>query len=81
LLLLDEWLLDDLSYAKLHFIFELIEHRYDETATTFCTKYKVEDWHARLGGGILADSIMDRIIHNAVRVFSGNLNMRELHAQ
>jgi len=44
-------------------------------------KYKVEDWHARLGGGILADSIMDRIIHNAVRVFSGNLNMRELHAQ
>ena len=80
-LLLDEWLLDDLSDAELHFLFELIERRYDETATIFCTQYKVEDWHARLGGGILADSIMDRIIHNAVRVFSGNLNMRELHAQ
>lgn len=42
-LLLDEWLLDDLSDAELHFLFELIERRYDETATIFCTQYKVED--------------------------------------
>ena len=81
LLLLDEWLLSDYSDDELHFVFELLERRYGESSTIFCTQYKVEDWHARLGGGVLADSIMDRIIHKSFRVYSGNINMRELHAR
>ncbi len=76
-LVLDEWLLGELSDEDLHFLFELIERRYDATSTIFCTQYKLESWHARLGGGILADSIMDRIIHRAVSVYSGDINMRE----
>jgi DNA replication protein DnaC len=80
-LILDEWLLGELSDEDLHFIFELIERRYDATSTIFCTQYKLESWHARLGGGILADSIMDRIVHRAVSVYSGDINMRELIAK
>ena len=80
-LVLDEWLLGELSDEDLHFLFELIERRYDATSTIFCTQYKLESWHARLGGGILADSIMDRIIHRAVSVYSGDINMRELLAK
>jgi len=80
-LVLDEWLLGELSDDDLHFIFELIERRYDATSTIFCTQYKIESWHARLGGGIFADSIMDRIIHRAVSVYSGDINMRELLAK
>ena len=81
LLLLDEWLLNDYSDDELHFLFELLERRYGEVSTVFCTLYKVEEWHARLGGGVLADSIMDRIIHRSFRVYSGNINMRELYAR
>lgn len=81
LLLLDEWLLNDYSDDELHFLFELLERRYGEVSTVFCTLYKVEEWHARLGGGVLADSIMDRIIHRSFRVYSGNINMRELYAK
>ena len=81
LLVLDEWLLNDLSDEELHFLFELVERRYEESATIFCTQYKVEDWHARLGGGVLADSIMDRIVHKSFRAYSGNLNMREFYAK
>lgn len=77
LLILDEWLLDDLSDEEQHFLFELIERRHDTTSTIFCTQYKKEDWHSRLGGGVHADAIMDRIVHNAVWVYAGNLNMRE----
>ena len=64
-----------------HFFFELIERRYDCTSTIFCTQYKREDWHSRLGGGIHADSMMDRIVHTAAWVYSGNINMRELQAK
>ncbi|HWQ74072.1 MAG TPA: ATP-binding protein [Syntrophomonas sp.] len=77
LLLLDEWLLNDYSDEELHFLFELIERRYDAASTIFCTQYKVEDWHGRLGGGVLADSIMDRIIHKSFQLYSGDINMRE----
>lgn len=77
LLLLDEWLLDDLSDEEQHFLFELIERRHDTASTIFCTQFKKEEWHSRLGGGVHADAIMDRIVHNVVWIYAGNLNMRE----
>jgi len=52
LLILDEWLIDDLSRQQEHFLFELIERRYTDRSTVFCTQYRIEDWHTRLGGGI-----------------------------
>ena len=81
LLILDEWLLNDMTEIEQHFIFELIERRYDCTSTIFSTQYKREDWHSRLGGGIHADAIMDRIVHTAAWVYSGDINMRELQAK
>jgi len=81
LLILDEWLLNDLSKEEQHFLFELIERRHDNTSTIFCTQYRMEDWHARLGGGVHADAIMDRIVHNAVWVETGNMNMREFYSK
>lgn len=68
LLILDKWLLNDMTETEQHFIFELIERRYDCTSTIFCTQYKREDWHRRLGGGIHAGAIMDRVVHTAAWV-------------
>ena len=45
---------------------ELLERRYDATATVFCTQYAKNDWHQRLGSGVHADAIMDRIVHNTL---------------
>jgi len=81
LLILDEWLLEDISDEEQHFLFELIERRYDVASTIFCTQYRKADWHTRLGGGIHADAIMDRIVHNAVWLETGDLNMREFCAR
>lgn len=81
LLVIDEWLLGDVSEDEQHFLFELIERRHDSAPTIFCTQYRQEDWHARLGGGVHADAIMDRIVHNAVWIETGILNMREYCAK
>ena len=78
LLILDEWLFEDLTKDELQYTFELIERRYDNKATIFCTQYPKKDWHNRLAGGIHADSIMDRIVHNAIWLYTGTKNMREL---
>lgn len=81
LLILDEWLLGDISEDEQHFLFELIERRHDSAPTVFCTQYRQEYWHARLGGGVHADAIMDRIVHNAVWIETGSMNMREYYAR
>lgn len=81
LLIIDEWLMDDISDEEQHFIFELIERRHDEASTIFCTQYKKDDWFDRLGGGVHADAILDRIVHNAIFVETGSMNMREFCAK
>ena len=81
LLIIDEWLLNDISEDEQHFLFELVERRHDSTSTIFCTQYRQADWHAWLGGGIHADAILDRIVYNAVWVKIGDMNMREYCAK
>lgn len=73
-------LLNDLTQSEKLFLFELIERRYDKASTIFCTQYRMEDWHTRLGGGVHADAILDRIIHNMEIVFAGKLNMRKIES-
>lgn len=80
-LILDEWLMYELAPEEQYFLYELIERRHDSSSTIFCTQYKVEDWHERLGGNVHADAMMDRIVHNTVWVFAGNTNMRKFYGK
>lgn len=78
LLILDEWLINSMNEQEIEFIFELVERRYQNKSTIFCTQFKIESWHTRLGGGVHADAIMDRIIHNSITINAGDVNMREV---
>jgi DNA replication protein DnaC len=77
LLVIDEWLLDHPDESMRSMLLELLERRYDATSTVFCTQYAKKDWHQRLGSGVHADAIMDRIVHNTIWVDTGTHNMRE----
>ena len=76
-LVIDEWLLDHPDESMRSMLLELLERRYDTASTVFCTQYAKKDWHARLGGGVHADAIMDRIVHNTLWIETGDVNMRE----
>ena len=76
-LIIDEHLIDKPDTDQMHFLLELTERRYDTTSTIYCSQYPIEDWHRRMGGGAHAESVMDRIVHNAVRIQMGDVNMRE----
>jgi len=58
LLVIDEWLLDRPTEPMRGMLLELMERRYGETSTVFCTQYLQKDWHQRLGSGVHADAIM-----------------------
>ncbi len=81
LLIIDEWLVEVPSEMEVKFIMEVFEARYDLHPTIICTQYKQTEWHPRLGGGVMADAIMDRIVHNADTIDLGKTNMRELLAR
>lgn len=80
-LILDEWLIQDLSKKDVEFIFELSERRFDSTSTVFCTLYRQDDWIKRLGGGPYAESIVERFAHNVTWVETGDVNMRQIFSR
>ncbi|MGN8690490.1 ATP-binding protein [Atopobiaceae bacterium HCP3S3_F7] len=71
--IIDEHLIDKPTKEQMHFLLELTKRRYDNSSTIYCSQYGIEDWHRRMGGGAHAESVLDRIIHNAVRIEMGDV--------
>lgn len=63
-LVLDEWLTEDMSSEELGFLFELSDRRYDKTTTIFCTLYDRNEWVEQMHQGSKAESITERFIHD-----------------
>lgn len=81
LLVIDEWLVSDMSDSELYFLFELFERRSDTTSTIFCTQYRQEDWLKRLNESVQAEAIVDRYAHTSFWIETGTMNMREYYAK
>ena len=79
LLILDEWLNYKLTEKDAKNLYELFEQRSGNNSTIFVGQFPVDEWHNRLGGGTQADSIMDRIIHNAYEIPTNETNLRKLY--
>ena len=75
-LVLDEWLPDRPDELFRGFLPGLMEARHGTASTVFRAQFRQKDWHARLGGGVHADAIMDRIVHGAAWVGMGEMSMR-----
>ncbi len=74
LLIFDDWLRDPLSRSQAKDLLEILDDRYGRTATLVATQVPVNEWHARIPDPTLADSVLDRLIHNAYRLnLSGDL--------
>jgi len=80
LLIIDEWLLMNLSLEDSVHIFEIIEARLKRSSTIFCSQFAPEGWHNKIQNPQLADAILDRIIHGSHQIMlDGEISMRERH--
>jgi DNA replication protein DnaC len=68
LLVIDDFGLAVLSEVEKQDLLEAIEERYGVGATLVTSQLPIGDWHEYLGGGRLADAILDRLVHNAHRI-------------
>ncbi|WP_028274847.1 IS21-like element helper ATPase IstB [Atopococcus tabaci] len=80
LLIIDEWLLTTLPEEHVYTLFEIIEARLKKTSTIFCSQTAPEGWYEKLGDALVADAILDRIVHDSYKVLiDGEISMRERH--
>lgn len=85
LLVLDEWLIRNLSQQEAYDLLEIVEARCTKGSIIFCTQYETEGWYKRINpdpdnDSPISEAIMDRIIHNSYEVLiDGRISMRERH--
>nr|WP_290643730.1 IS21-like element helper ATPase IstB [Labilibaculum sp.] len=78
LLIIDEWLLTNISEDESKYLFEVVEKRYMKGSTILCSQFRPGGWHDKISHKTLADAILDRLVHNANKIFiDGKMSMRE----
>jgi DNA replication protein DnaC len=68
LLAIDDWLLAPLRDNERRDLIEVIEDRSERASTLIASQVPPKNWHAAIGDPNLADSICDRLLHNAHRL-------------
>jgi len=77
LLILDEFLLVSASPGERNDLLELMEARINRKSTIFASQWLPEGWHERLGGGAVADAILDRISNSSYTITLYGDSLRE----
>jgi DNA replication protein DnaC len=78
LILLDEWLRDALSPNEAREILDFLDDRYRTASCLFATQFPVNQWHPQIQDPTLADAILDRIVHDSLRLTLKGESMRKL---
>jgi DNA replication protein DnaC len=68
LLAIDDWLMAPLRDNERRDLIEVIEDRSERASTLILSQLPSKNWHAAIGDPNLADSICDRLLHNAHRI-------------
>jgi DNA replication protein DnaC len=78
LLILDDWLRDPLSSSEAREVLDVLDERYRRASCLFATQLPVQQWHQYVEDPTLADAILDRIVHDALRLNLNGESMRKL---
>lgn len=80
LLVIDDFGLTPMADTHQRDLLELLDDRFDKSATIVTSQLPVDRWHAYLGDPTLADAILDRLVHNAHRINLTGESMRKHRA-
>ncbi|WP_460323856.1 ATP-binding protein [Alkalibacterium psychrotolerans] len=62
-------------------MFEIIKFRLKTSSTIYWSQTTLVGWHEKLGQALVADAILDRIVHDSNSILiDGEMSMRERHS-
>lgn len=76
LLIVDDWAMAPLTEAERRDFLEICDTRYQACSMMLTSQLPVASWHAQIGDPTIADSILDRLVHNAHRIELKGESMR-----
>ena len=68
LLIVDDWAMLPMTENERRDFLEICDARYQARSTLLTSQLPVTSWHAQIGDPTVADSILDRLVHNAHRI-------------
>ena len=68
LLLVDDWMMSELSATQRRDLMEIVDDRHDRGSIILATQIPLSSWHQAIGDATYAEAILDRIVHAAYRV-------------
>lgn len=77
LLIIDDFGLQAINNEKQQILMDLIEDRHHKRSTIFCSQIPVKNWYDLIEEKTIADAILDRIIHSAIRFELQGESMRK----
>ena len=67
-LVLDDWGLQDFSVEGRRDLMENVEQCHGRKFILIASQIPVDQWHKVIGEPMIADAVLDRIVHNAYRI-------------
>jgi DNA replication protein DnaC len=67
-LVVDDFAMAPLNEQERRDFLEICDDRYNRRSTILTSQLPVEKWHAQISDPTVADSILDRLVHNAYRI-------------
>ncbi len=65
--MVDDFAMSPLGDLDRRLFLEICEDRYRRRSTVLTSQLPVSSWHKQIGDPTIADSILDRLVHNAYR--------------
>jgi DNA replication protein DnaC len=65
ILVLNDLLISPLPQDEQKELLEIVEERYDRKATVVTSQLPIKAWHDAMQDLVLADAILDRLVHNS----------------
>jgi DNA replication protein DnaC len=79
-LIVDDWAMAPLNEVERRDFLEVCDDRYQRRSTILTSQLPVAKWHAQVGDPTIADSILDRLVHEAHRIELQGESMRKKRA-
>lgn len=80
-LVLDDFAMAPLKEQERRDFLEICDDRYQRRSTILTSQVPVNHWHEQIGDPTIADSIMDRLVHNAYRIELDGESIRKVRGR
>lgn len=79
-IILDDWGIASPDEEQRRDLLEILDDRYQRKSTIITSQLPISHWHEHLNDATIADAILDRLIHNSIRMELDGPSLREKQA-